>query len=227
MEKEIRICKLCGESFEAPGFCCQSCYTYLRNHPEGIYPLPKKGEIGYAENGDPICHICGMAYRKLGNHIYNKHHISQNDYREMFGLHHNTKLSHTDYTKQMKEYNTKYYDKVVKENLIKGGITTRISDNNILNGRKIGNIVIPKFKYTDKGIEYIESEVNNMTIDEMKKKIIDGTLEKGLFTSGNNKIVNVFGNGFEIRTSQDNGWQRINTYEYVDDLWVETESYEK
>lgn len=66
-----------------------------------------------------------------------------------------------------------------------------------------------------------------MTIEEMKQKFIDGTLEAGLYTSDNNKIVKIGSNGFSISTLQDNGWTRINTYEYIDNQWIEGESYEK
>ena len=66
-----------------------------------------------------------------------------------------------------------------------------------------------------------------MTIDELKQRYIDGSLEYGLFTSGDNRIVRVFKGGFSISTLQDNGWTRINYFEYVDDEWVESETYEK
>ena len=132
------ICKLCGEEFNFAGYYCPSCYAYLREHPEGLYPQPEYGEVLYAENGDPVCHICCRAYRKLGNHIQFKHHMDQNKYRERYGLHHNTRLSNLDYVDQMRYYNNKYKDIVVKRNLIESGKGTRISDSNIIPGRKIG-----------------------------------------------------------------------------------------
>lgn len=66
-----------------------------------------------------------------------------------------------------------------------------------------------------------------MTIEEMKEKFINGELEKGLYTSGQDKIVKIDDNGFSIGTIQNNGWTRSNTYEYIDNTWVESESYEK
>ena len=92
--------------------------------------------IHYASNGDPICHICGQAHRKLGNHIRFKHNITQNEYRDMFGLYHNTRLSNYEYIENMSQINNKYRDIVVKENLIKGGKKTRITHENGLAGRK-------------------------------------------------------------------------------------------
>ena len=66
-----------------------------------------------------------------------------------------------------------------------------------------------------------------MTIEEMKQKLIDGSLETGLYTTSDNKIVNVFRNGFSIRTTQNNGWDRVNIYEYIDNEWIESETYER
>ena len=65
-----------------------------------------------------------------------------------------------------------------------------------------------------------------MTIDEMKQRFIDGSLDLGLFTAGD-KIVTITNEGFTISTTQDNGWTRLNIYEYIDGEWVESENYEK
>ena len=131
-------CELCGRPFKSKGFYCCSCYQYLRVHPEGLYPEPELGEVLYAPNGDPVCHICRKAYRKLGNHIRFAHGLSQEEYRELFKLYHSTRLSNKDYVETMREYVDKYYDVVVEENLISGGKKTRVSENNILPGRKLG-----------------------------------------------------------------------------------------
>lgn len=137
--KKVRYCNLCGDISDTTGPYCQKCYNYLRRHPEGVYPLPAKGEVAYAPNGDCICHICGMAYRKLGNHIMNRHGMTQNAYREEYGLHHNTKLSSKEYISMMKDYNDQYYNLVVKENLLVGGKLTRLADDYTIPKRKIGN----------------------------------------------------------------------------------------
>ena len=73
----MKQCQMCGGNNTTTGKYCNTCYSYLRKHPEGDYPLPPKGVIHYASNGDPICHICGQAHRKLGNHIRFKHNITQ------------------------------------------------------------------------------------------------------------------------------------------------------
>jgi len=145
-----KYCSLCGELNDTSGKHCQKCYLYLKKHPEGKYELPPKGEVRYAANGDPICHICGMAYRKLGNHIAFKHHISQNEYRDMFKLYHNTKLSNNDYKQHMREYNKRDYSIVVEKNLIENGVNTRTSNKNILPGRKLGKKIIEKYNSYNK-----------------------------------------------------------------------------
>lgn len=138
------VCDLCGREFYGRGFKCPSCYAYLREHPEGLYPQPKVGEILYATNGDPVCHICRKAFRKLGNHIRFYHNITQEEYRERFRLHHNTRLSNEEYIDMMNNYTMEYYDVVVKENLLKHGKGTRLITGNEIPRRKIGNNQIVK-----------------------------------------------------------------------------------
>ena len=140
----VKECQFCGGVNKTTGKYCNTCYGYLRKHPEGRYPLPPKGMVHYAPNGDTICHICGEAQRKLGSHIAHRHHMSQNEYRDMFELYHNTRLSNYEYINNMSQINNKYKDKVVKENLIKCGVNTRISHENSLSGRKFQHKVTEK-----------------------------------------------------------------------------------
>lgn len=66
-----------------------------------------------------------------------------------------------------------------------------------------------------------------MTIEEMKQKFLDGEFKTGLYTSGENRTIWIDKNGFTISTKQDNGWFRVNIYEYIDNKWIESETYEK
>lgn len=131
-------CKYCNSVIPKyhSSHICQSCCTYLRNHPEGFYELPPKGEVYYAPNGDVICHICGQAHRKLGSHIVLKHKMTQQEYRDEFKLYHNTRLSNKDYIKKMKNYTYKYKDIVINDNLIEKGKKTRITADFNTPGRK-------------------------------------------------------------------------------------------
>jgi hypothetical protein len=141
-----KICDMCGNENTTTGKHCNSCYAYLRKHPEGVYTLPKPGEIKYAPNGDPICHICGQAHRKLGNHIKFKHRMSQQEYRDEFKLYRNTRLSNYEYQKTMAGYNKKYRETVVMNNLIEKGKSTRITSDKVFTfKRKYGKPILETF----------------------------------------------------------------------------------
>lgn len=72
-----------------------------------------------------------------------------------------------------------------------------------------------------------------MNIEELKQKFLNNELEKGLFTTKNEKgqdvIVGVGTDGFQLSTQQSNGWTRINIYTYDKENkeWIYEESYEK
>ena len=134
---DIKVCQMCGEVNKTTGKYCNTCYGYLRRHPEGTYTIPPVGEIVYAPNGDPICHICGQAHRKLGNHIAYKHNMTQNEYRDVFKLYHNTKLSNVEYRSTMSAYIDVYKDIVVNKNLIEKGKDTRMSTDYNTPGRRM------------------------------------------------------------------------------------------
>lgn len=66
-----------------------------------------------------------------------------------------------------------------------------------------------------------------MTVDEIKEKVLSGEILPGLYSGGSDKIVEIYKNSFVIRTLQENGWTRLDIYEYLDNDWVYSESYEK
>lgn len=134
----MRTCTECGQSHNRTAPLCQRCYIYFRKHPEGYYPIPPKGSLSFATNGDPICHECGGAYSKLGNHIRQVHDMTIIEYKDKHNLLHNTQLTSEKYKTKMRNYTKKYYRKVVKKNLIKKGILTRF---------KVGQIVIGRGKH--------------------------------------------------------------------------------
>ena len=129
----MKKCDMCGTTdgkiFNRRKFgksLCQTCYRYETEHP--VHPLPNKGEVVYDEEGKPICHICGRAFKKLASHAYNRHKISASDYKEMFGLN-NTKGLIAESTREiLREHSKNNYDKVVKENLIKKGENSRFKN---------------------------------------------------------------------------------------------------
>jgi hypothetical protein len=126
---------MCNTSHNRTSPLCQRCYAYLRKHPEGYYPIPPKGVLTFALNGDPICHVCGGAYSKLGAHITQVHNMTPLEYKDTFNLLHNTKLTSERYKTKMRQYNKKYYRKVVKKNLLKKGVFTRFKIGQFVPGR--------------------------------------------------------------------------------------------
>lgn len=86
---------------------------------------PHYGEIQYDVNGNPICHICGKSFAKLGAHIWNGHRIKMYDYCKLFGLNVGKGICSKEYANKMRNYVFKHYKVVVSENLIKNGKYTR------------------------------------------------------------------------------------------------------
>ena len=69
------------------------------------------------------------------------------------------------------------------------------------------------------------------SVEEIKQDFLAGKIEKGLYTSLNEKgnlvIVEVYNDRFTVTTKQTNGWYRVEEYLYDNDVWVYSESYEK
>ena len=111
-------CEFCRKDIER-GRYCPTCYAYLRKHPEGFpNTLPSKGELVINQRGEVQCHVCGLFFRKLGNHISQKHFLNINDYKDI-----------------MRGHTKKHYRRVVKKNLLKGGKKTRFKPGQEVEGR--------------------------------------------------------------------------------------------
>lgn len=70
-----------------------------------------------------------------------------------------------------------------------------------------------------------------MLIEDMKEKLINGELDKGVFVSHNEKgehqLIEIRDNYLSIKTSQENGWLRENIYTYENGTWTYEELYDK
>lgn len=127
--KHTGVCKFCGRP--APdnmqGFC-QACYRYFIIEKKKLYSI-YSGPIQYNEDGDAICPICGMAYRKLGGHLKQKHGVTAAEQYRIWGLNPRTvKASNAAYRLHMKNVQD---PKTISENLIKKGINTRIKPGQV------------------------------------------------------------------------------------------------
>lgn len=132
----MKLCKCCGDTIENRRTdLCQSCYVYFRNGGV-VHPLPKEGTVEKDERGFVICHICGKAYKKLGGHVVNKHHMTTEFYKEKFGLCSRTKITEAKYSQMMSALAYKYN---MPEQLKSAGLNTRIKDgeSNKRKGKKI------------------------------------------------------------------------------------------
>lgn len=122
-------CKFCKKPLRASyGGLCQRCYQYFKVNNGKIFEKPEYGTIGIViDKNSPqynmrICHICGMAYTKLQQHIYYAHDMSKKEYCDMFGLDHKARLTTDNYNKKMRDYAYKYD---MDKQLITAGENTR------------------------------------------------------------------------------------------------------
>lgn len=128
-------CKFCRKDIDR-GRYCPTCYAYLRKHPEGFpSSLPQKGKLIINDKGEVQCHVCGLFFRKLGNHICQKHFLNLNDYKDEYNLYRTHSLCCEDYKNIMRGYTKKYYRRVVKKNLLKRGKKTRFYSGQEVEGR--------------------------------------------------------------------------------------------
>lgn len=106
----MKFCRDCGQNITHDnrfGGLCQSCYNYYRNGGT-TNPIPPKGVIKKDSRGYIICHICGKAYKRLGSHTKEKHHMSIAEYKEKFELCANAKTTESNYSAHMSELAYKY-----------------------------------------------------------------------------------------------------------------------
>jgi len=64
---------------------CPDCAKYFE---EGgtVNPLPDSGEITHDDRGFVVCHICGKAFEKLGQHLKDAHSVTVKEYTERFDI---------------------------------------------------------------------------------------------------------------------------------------------
>jgi len=128
-------CGYCNKDIDK-GRYCPACYAYLRKHPEGFpTSFPHLGELIFNDKDEAQCHICGLFFTKLGNHISFKHHMSVAEYKDAYKLYRTHSLCGEEYKTRMRKYTKKYYRRVVKKNLLKKGRNTRYKKGQEVIGR--------------------------------------------------------------------------------------------
>ncbi len=133
-------CKFCKQPLnKSYGGYCQRCYQYFHKNKGEIFDKPEYGAIGVVNDktspqyGMRICHICGMAYTKLQQHIYYAHGMSKKEYCDMFGIDHKVRLTTDRYNKKMSDYAYKYN---MDKQLIKAGASTRFKKGHSKNYKR-------------------------------------------------------------------------------------------
>ena len=101
---------------------CGNCYQMFRRS-DGVYPVPPEGEIHYSPAGWPICHVCGIAIRKVVQHAYYKHNLTEKEYKKKFKLNRVGILSAD--SKALARQRVFENPHCISENLIQHGIKTR------------------------------------------------------------------------------------------------------
>ena len=87
------ICNICGKYIKTDSVYCKHCQDYLKSGNAIYRPNSTKGEQLILGNGRRVCKLCGKSYLNLSQHINNFHKMKIKDYKEMFNIPCETKLS--------------------------------------------------------------------------------------------------------------------------------------
>jgi hypothetical protein len=83
------------------------------------------GKIEYNEDGLPKCEICGEHYHRVTAHVRQVHGLSAKEYKKEFGFDLQKGICSKESSQKSRDKAMSNYDKVIGENLIKGGEETR------------------------------------------------------------------------------------------------------
>ena len=105
-----------------------------------------------------ICAICWKSFNKLWLHIYYKHNMTTDNYREKFWLDQCSRLMSESSISLARKRNKENYELVVKENLIKWWKKTRYN-------------IWHKWRTKDKLIQQTIIRLSNNKFKNVRKKI--------------------------------------------------------
>lgn len=105
---------------------CLKCYQRSRaDAKKVVYDLPGYGEVKYAPDGTVICHICGKSYKSLLVHVFQRHGLTEREYKHEFGLINKRGLIAESTKEKLQKAVELNYEVVVAKNLIEQGVSTR------------------------------------------------------------------------------------------------------
>lgn len=83
------------------------------------------GKIEYNQEGKPKCEICGEYFNRVSAHVRQKHEMSAKEYKLTFGFDLYKGICSKDSSEKSRDKVLENYDKVVANNLLKKGESTR------------------------------------------------------------------------------------------------------
>jgi hypothetical protein len=82
------------------------------------------GVIEY-KDGKPVCEICKRAFNRVLTHVWQKHGLSEREYKTTFGFDLNKGICSLKSAEKSRKKAIENYDKVIAQNLLKAGSKSR------------------------------------------------------------------------------------------------------
>lgn len=83
------------------------------------------GKIEYDQEGNPKCEICGLFFKRVLPHVWQKHEMNQRDYKMLFGFDLIKGICSEKSAAKTRRKTLKNYEKCIRKNLNIRGKSTR------------------------------------------------------------------------------------------------------
>lgn len=87
-----------------------------------------KGIIKYDKHGNPICEICGKAFKRVLSHVRQKHDMSEREYKLKFGYDLKKGICSAESSQKSREAVFNNYEICIENNLLDHGIESRFQN---------------------------------------------------------------------------------------------------
>lgn len=121
------------------------------------------GIIEYDKDGKPICEICKKSFKRVLNHVRQKHFINEKEYKLTFGFDIGKGICSKESAERSRDATLANYDKCIGKNLLTCGSKTRFV---------VGGEGRPKDK------------VQEQTRIRLKERLKDPKMIEAMFKSG-------------------------------------------